>query len=165
MDRRIIAGFDKPSNAVDAVKELISKDLSPEDISLLSNGEVNQQFTILDPQGHNIAKANIMSGTSLDGADLNPEGVIETNKGESILAAGPLSGLLAMDPEDGVGGALINYGANYEESRHFAESISQGKTLLVTRTSEEKMVEVTNILSNHGAQEITSYIETGDGIN
>jgi hypothetical protein len=164
MDRRIIAGFDKQANAVDAVRELISKELNPEDISLLSNGQAIQQYRILDPEGNNIATDN-MGVTSLDGADLNPEAeLIETNQGESILAAGPISGILSINPEDGVSGALINYGFDAEESHHFAQSIRKGKTLLVTRAGEEQIKEMTGILSNHGAQEITGYIETNDGI-
>ncbi|MDD4802436.1 MAG: hypothetical protein PHF24_05780, partial [Syntrophomonas sp.] len=151
-------------NAIDAAKELIDKKLNPEDISLLTNGEDNQPITILDPQGQNIAGTNDLA-ISLNGVDLYPEAeLMEVKPGEKVLVAGPLGGVLATNPEDGIRGALINYGIDYEESRRYSQSVRSGKTLLVARAEEDQIMVMTNILSNNGAQEIKSYFDYNNGI-
>ncbi len=165
MDRRIIAGFDQQSAAVDAARELMSRELNPEDISLLSSNRPSPpQYVILDPDGKNIA-ANRTSLAGFDTVDFSPEAdVIEINPGESVLVAGPLSGVMATIPEAGISGALINYGIDAESSHHLAQRVYEGKTLLVTRAGDDQIGEISSILNNHGGKDITRYFETNDGI-
>ena len=162
MDRRIVASFEKQVYATDAVNELVRRDLNPEDISLVSSAQNNERYQILDSGGQNIATGYM---NAIFGTNFSPEAqLIKINDGQSILVAGPLSGVFELNPANGVSGALINYGINSEESRHFAQNVLSGNTLVVTRASEEQFMGITNTLTNHGAQEIACYGEYNDGV-
>ncbi|MGI5912972.1 MAG: hypothetical protein ACOX6E_10445 [Syntrophomonadaceae bacterium] len=163
MDIRITAIFAELPNAQETVKELNSKKMGIEDISLISSNTISYpKYPILNPAGNNIATS---AGAFPDQIGLNPEAqLIQLSHGASVIAAGSICGLLALNHEDGVLNALINYGINAEQSRHLTQSILNGQTVLVLRGSHGNKMEITELLNNHGALEVQFFTEYNDGL-
>ncbi len=160
MDKRIIAGFNSQNNAEAARRELMSQQLSLEDISIISNGQSSKKYIIVDPAGNNLITGNY----SEDGLEGIAEADLLDNNNQYVRAAGPLREILALNPEDGVKGALLNYGVGPAQSNYFAQSIQNGKTILVTRAPKEQVDAMTSILNKHEAYEIFSNTEYNDGV-
>ena len=115
---------------------------------------------IVDPAGNNLITGNY----SEDGLEGMVEADLLDNNNQLVRAEGPLREILSLNPEDGVKGALLNYGVGLAQSDYFAQSIQNGKTILVTRVPEEQVEAMASILNKHEAYEIFSNTEYNDGI-
>jgi len=71
-----------------------------------------------------------------------------------IIAAGPISGLLAGATTGGVAGGLLDWGIPEEEGQQIEEEVKQGKILVAVNSSEDKIDKAQQILRNHGAENI-----------
>lgn len=71
-----------------------------------------------------------------------------------IVAAGPISGILAGTATGGVAGGLLDWGVPEEESKQIESEIKQGKLLVAVSSSQDKVSEAEKILRDHGAERI-----------
>jgi len=71
-----------------------------------------------------------------------------------IVAAGPISGILAGAATGGVAGSLLDWGIPEEESRQIESEIKQGKLMVAVSSSQDKVSEAERILRDHGAERV-----------
>ncbi|WP_051412074.1 hypothetical protein [Halonatronum saccharophilum] len=73
-----------------------------------------------------------------------------------ILAAGPLAAGLSGLAAGGVAGGLVDYGMDEETGQRYANELESGRILVgVEDAQEEKINEVTSVLKDSGAYDVT----------
>ena len=73
------------------------------------------------------------------------------------IGVGPLSGIISGALTGGIAGGLIDYGIPEERSKHYEQKVREGNILAVIEADEKRVGEVTDLLKNHGAQEVESH--------
>ena len=71
-----------------------------------------------------------------------------------IVAAGPISGILAGAASGGVAGSLLDWGIPEGESKQIESEIKQGKLMVAVNSSQENVSKAERILRDHGAERV-----------
>jgi uncharacterized membrane protein len=71
-----------------------------------------------------------------------------------IVAAGPISGIIAGAATGGVAGSLVDWGIPEGEGKQIESEIKQGKLMVAVSSSQEKVSEAEKILRDHGADRV-----------
>ena len=69
-----------------------------------------------------------------------------------IVAAGPISGILAGAATGGVTGSLVDWGIPETEGKQIESDIRSGKVMVAISSSQDKVSEAEKILRDHGAE-------------
>lgn len=76
-----------------------------------------------------------------------------------IVAAGPISGILAGAATGGVAGSLLDWGIPETESRQIESEIKQGKVMVAVSSSQDKVNEAEKILRDHGGERVKVHVK------
>lgn len=71
-----------------------------------------------------------------------------------IVAAGPISGILAGAATGGVAGSLVDWGIPETRGKQIESEIKEGKVMVAISASQEKVDSAEKILRDHGAENI-----------
>lgn len=71
-----------------------------------------------------------------------------------IVAAGPISGVLAGAATGGVAGSLVDWGIPENQGKEIESQIKQGKVMVAISASQEKVDSAEKILRDHGAENV-----------
>ena len=71
-----------------------------------------------------------------------------------IVAAGPISGIIAGAATGGVAGSLVDWGIPEGEGKQIESQLKQGKVMVAINSSQDKVDQAEKILRDHGAENI-----------
>jgi hypothetical protein len=164
----VIAVFDSPEQASQAVRALVDAGVDREDISLVSrNREASNTGTSTGTGtgakrtsdgttvGENIAGGAVFGGL---GGLLLGLGALAIPGVGPIVAAGPIATTLAGAGIGAAGGGIIgaikDAGVPDDDAHVYAESVRRGGTMVSVRTDDLSRDRVADILDDHGAVDV-----------
>lgn len=74
-----------------------------------------------------------------------------------VAAAGPITGLFTGLAAGGLVGGLVDIGVSGSKGREFDRLVSNGKVLFSTKTDEDRVEDIINILNQSGALSVKTY--------
>ncbi|MBP2642612.1 MAG: hypothetical protein H6Q67_499 [Firmicutes bacterium] len=155
--KNVIGVFASTSIAENAVNQLREQGFSTEEINIISkqgegdnrkSGEYNDDITDGALTGGTIGG---IGGLILGAGALTIPGV------GPILAAGPIAAALSGAAVGGVTGGLIDWGIPAEASRRYEQSVAEGGTVTIVRTSTQNVNKAAQILRQNGATDVESH--------
>ena len=153
--------YDDPSLAAQAIQALEAAGFTPDEISVLSqDGDVEAFTTGSDSVADGATTGASVGLAAGAGAGLLASlGVIAIPGIGPLVAAGVLATTLAGGAAGAVGGgiigALVDYGVSEEEAPAYAESLSQGGTLVSVRTEDSKLPQAELIMQRFAPLDMT----------
>ena len=135
----IVRLFDRPADALRAVRRLEALGINDDDISLVANNRegwydkdgVRHERLAGDDRGHKKG----MKDDDLDGEDDRLEGA-----GDGAMTGGVIGGIL---------GALTHEGVDRKDAEVYAESIRRGGAVVVVRNHGDRRREIEQALSDY----------------
>jgi uncharacterized membrane protein len=162
----VIAVFDSPEQASQAVRALVDAGVDREDISLVSRnreasttGKSTETGTKKTADGTTVGE-NIAGGAVFGGLGglLLGLGALAIPGVGPIVAAGPIATTLAGAGIGAAGGGIIgaikDAGVPDEDAHVYAESVRRGGTMVSVRTDDLSRDRVADILDDHGAVDV-----------
>ena len=157
MSREVIAAiFNSHKDAIRATEKIREEGLRMDDISILTQSDVEQQNKNDGRPSHDNVSDGTMRGGVLGGLAglFLGLGTIAVPGLGVVAAAGPIAGLLSGAITGGVVGALVDLGIPDERAQEFHEDLRHGKVLWSMETEEEYAEHVKSILREYGAEKV-----------
>jgi len=162
-NRTVVGVFHSVSDAQAAIRELESRGISRDDISLVANKNAVGYDTMTssekDKASDVVADAGI--GAAIGGVGgllLSAVGAITLPVIGPILAAGPIAAALTGAgigaAAGGLIGALTEHGIPEEHARFYAEGVRRGDVLVTVRAPMGREDEVSDVLDDHRAVDV-----------
>ena len=150
---KVIGYFKERDTADKAAKQLRERGFEDQ-ISLIAKEDINSP----DAGNQDVSDGALTGGVlgGLAGFALGAGALAIPGIGP-IIAAGPLSGLIAGAVTGGVAGGLVDYGIPEERSQYYEQKVQEGKILAVIEAGEERESEVVNFLKQNGAFEVEAH--------
>ncbi|HYO79867.1 MAG TPA: hypothetical protein VES20_00575 [Bryobacteraceae bacterium] len=161
--RTVVGVFNSVNDAQNAVRELESRGISRDQISLVANknavGYDTMSSADKDKASDVVADAGI--GAAIGGVGgllLSAAGALTIPVIGPILAAGPIAAALTGAgigaAAGGLIGALTESGIPEEHARHYAEGIRRGDVLVTVHAPEGREDEVSDVLDSYNAVDV-----------
>ena len=162
--KKVIGYFSDSNQAAQAANELKARGFN--DFSILGNEKGNTEDR--NGMGNNGGDNNLTSGTMTGGiigglagvglgtgalGALGAAALLIPGVGP-IVAMGPIAAALGGAVTGGIAGALIDYGIPKERSDYYESKIREGNTVIVLKTEDQKVDEVTRMLQNNNARDV-----------
>lgn len=174
MSRTIVGIFDSYNQAEGAARQIKEKGLRTDDISIVAKGgeekaggtsatmgTTGRTATMgkeSRAQNDNISDGVVTGGIlgGLAGLLIGAGSMVIPGLG-IVAAAGPITGLLSGAVTGGVVGGLVDLGIPENRSKQYESEIKSGRVLFSMRTDEDKVGQVSSILTNNGAISVDAY--------
>lgn len=159
--KTIVGVFNSVHDAQEAVRELESRGISRDEISIVANKNAVGYETMeaSDKTADVVADAGI--GAAIGGVGgllLSAAGVLTIPVIGPILAAGPIAAALTGAgigaAAGGLIGALTESGVPEEHAKYYAEGVRRGDVLVTVRAEESRVDRVCDILDRHNAVDV-----------
>jgi len=168
----VMGVFNAREHANEAITELESKGYNPKDMSVMTK-EVSESHDAVDSTGENVAEGAVSGATTgavvggIAGLLIGIGAIAIPGIG-GLLIGGPLAAALGLTGAaattvsgattgavaGGLVGALTGLGVSDDDAHMYEEEIKKGGTFIMVPTREGSADEATNILSQHGAQQV-----------
>lgn len=178
MVKTVVGSFDNVANATAAARELRAAGFTDSDVNVIANNVQHPDGTLdadavgrrgevegdaADAAGG--AAKGMLAGGALGGAAglaVSLLGLAVPGIGP-ILAAGPIAAALAGAGAGAVAGGLIggltDIGVDETEAEYYAEAVRRGSALVTVRVDDDRVEDVEDIISRHGAFDIDERAE------
>ncbi|HMM21621.1 MAG TPA: hypothetical protein PKA10_12960 [Selenomonadales bacterium] len=157
----VVGVFNSRRAAEQAVQQLRQQGFTSEEISIISK----KQSKDGGGKDTELVDDDITDG-ALTGGTLGGIGGLILGAGAlaipgigPIIAAGPIAAALSGAVAGGITGGLVDWGIPAEVSRQYEQSVAQGGTLAVVRTTAQKVNQAAQILRQTGAQDVQSHAD------
>ena len=167
--KTIIGLYDHVSDAHSAIDDLVDAGVDRNDISFVMPDPDERYRTTLEGDGDQVVEGAI-GGAAVGGVLGGLTGLLLGLGAFAIpglgviVAAGPLAAALTGAGvgalTGGLVGALVGWGVPEEEAGYYTEGVRRGGTLVAVRTPEERVDEVSDILSWHNPVDIEERAST-----
>jgi hypothetical protein len=157
----IIGLFDNPEKAALAVDDLLTRNVSADDISVVASESISKEAFAIDthtkmPEGAAIG-ATAGGGIGAVVAGFTAVGTIGTG-GLGLIAAGPVVAALAGAGAGAAGGsivgALTGLGFSEHEAKHVEDAVEKGSALVGVETNAIDKDDVKTIFKSHDVDKI-----------
>lgn len=157
----VVGVFNSRHDAEEAVQQLRQQGFTNEEINIVTKKQGKDKGHDTEFVDDDITDGALTGGTlgGIGGLILGAGALAIPGVGP-ILAAGPIAAALSGAVAGGIAGGLVDWGIPAEVSRHYEESVAQGGTLAVIRTSSQKVNQAAQILRQNGAQDVQSHTDT-----
>lgn len=155
--KTIVGLFSSLRQAEQSVNQLRSNGFSTEEINIVAKD--NQQ----SGRTSELTDDSIMDGTMTGGAIggvgglLLSAGALAIPGIGPIIAAGPIAATISGAIGGGIAGGLIDWGIPSERSEAYSKEVSAGSTLAVIKTTQNKVSQAIQILTNSGAKNVETH--------
>lgn len=153
----VVGVFKSRDNAEKAVQQLRQQGFTTEEINLVTKKQQGRD------SDRGFYDDDITDG-ALTGGTLGGIGGLLLGAGAMaipgigpVIAAGPIAAAISGVVAGGIAGGLIDWGIPSEASHRYEESVAQGNTLAVIRSSAGKVNTAAQILRQNGASQVESH--------
>lgn len=148
--RTIVATFKSIEQAEQAIKEIETKGLANNQISVvIRNRPANHEMAAeLDPQATHPLEGLAGVLVQADNIDLGETGM--------VAAGGPVAGVL-LQADKNIADCLEYYGVSRDSALAYQEDVKNGLALVVIETNNDKANQTANILDGYGGKQVTKW--------